>query len=479
MDSKIGLTVFFGFIFLLIFSPLAYGAVHVWAYTMIEVIALCLAYVWLIGIVLYTHDNDAEYGYDDVYRPGILIRTPFNYFILFFVCIAVMQVIPLPVSIIRCFFPSAFKVYSMAFDKLAGFFSISLYSHATFVYLWKFIAYAVVFLLTINLANSKYMIRWIVITIIGVGFFESIYGILQCLSGHQHIWGYKKIWYTEWVTGTYINRNHLAGYLEMAMPMAFGMLVYLMIKGESTHKKKKIKRVRDIFIHFDQSDPYRSKRCLLIFIVIIMALALILSGSRGGMLAIAVSFILMNLLLVAKHKVRRCAIISLAISSLILFYGLYVGMDVTFERFQKLEDDSSGRFNLTRASMDLVREFPLLGTGLGTFEHMFRKEQFSELSFIVDHAHNDWLELWVETGIVGLLGAVCALIWCITHFVSLWLRRHSGFSLGIGIGGIGAIISISLHSLTDFNMHIPANALTFAIVIAITFSALHLKRRIH
>jgi len=315
---------------------------------------------------------------------------------LAFIGIALIQLLPLPVSLIRLLSPNTFKSYSKALDSINGFRPISIYSHATIADLLKFLAYAAIFWVTLHWADRRWKLRWIVMTILGVGFFQAVYGILQYLSGYQHIWGYKKMWYRDCVTGTFINRNHFAGYLEIAISLAFGLLIYLTHKAEAGNHKKQIHRIRDIFIRFDQSDPYRSKKFLLMFIIVVMAVALIMSGSRGGILSLTMAFILMNILLIAKRKVCRCALITLFISWLVLFFGLYMGMGLTLRRFAFLEKEALTRFQLSRASFELISEFPALGTGLGTFSEVFRKVQSSELNRVVDHAHNDWIELGVH-----------------------------------------------------------------------------------
>ncbi|MGA1791762.1 MAG: O-antigen ligase family protein [bacterium] len=471
MNSRIDYIILFGLLFLLIFAPLAYGANHVWSYTLMEIMTLCLVYLWLLKY----NFQDSDSGHEKEPQLGI-IKTPFNYFLLGFIGIAFFQLLPIPVSLIQLLFPATFRTYSKALDHLNGFRTVSLYSHVTVVELLKWLTYAGIFWLTLHWAEDKSRIQWIVATIVGVGFFQAVYGMLQYLSGHQHIWGYRKMWYTEYVTGTYINRNHLAGYLEMAIPLAFGLLIYLILHPRSERQTRPIHRIRDILIHFDRSDPYRSRRYFLVFVIVMMTLALLLSGSRGGIISLTIAFILMNGLLIFKRKVRSCAVISLLISCLVLIYGIYIGMGSTVRRFESMENDAVSRIRLFKASISVISEFPVLGTGLGTFEQAFRRAQSSELDRVVDHAHNDWIEMWVETGGIGLILLICTAIWCMIHFAGVWWKRHDSFSLGIGLGGMGGVLSLSLHGLTDFNMHIPANALTFAVVLAITLVVLHLRK---
>lgn len=466
--------VFAGIIALLIFSPLIFGAVHPYAYTAIEIIAVILLSLWLLNNII----TRPKYPYKVVkfyQKPGEnrLIYS----FILSFLAIIFVQIIPMPLPVLKILSPSTYNTYKLAIENLSGLFTLSLYPHATYLNFIKLISYFIIFWLTLKIVREKKRIRVIALFIISLGFFEALYGLLKHLAGNKYIWGFSKLWGLEFMTGTYLNKNHLAGYLEIAISLAFGYIVYMTLEGRSHKKEKEIRRIRDIFIHFDQTDPNRFKRYLMIFIFVILFVTLILTASRGGIISIAIALIIMNLLLCIKYRRVVWIFLSLAISCLIIIYGTYIGLDRTLKSFQNIEVSFWIRNEISHASLELINEYPLFGTGLGTFEEVFRKVQCSLYNTVIDHAHNDWIELWVETGLIGLLLVISSFLMILISSIKKWQRSEDSYRVGMGIGGIGALISLGLHSFTDFNMHIPANALTLAVVLAITINVLSPKRR--
>ena len=136
------------------------------------------------------------------------------------------------------------------------------------------------------------------------------------------------------------------------------------------------------------------------------------------------------------------------------------------ERFAAMAGtgDANGevRSQIWRETLPLVRAYPLTGCGLGTFESAFLRYKHVAPMFIVDYAHNDYLQTLAELGIVGFALGL-ALVWRImTRVVRLALfhQESPGWALALGLaGGIAALL---LHSLTDFNLYIPANAMTLA-----------------
>ncbi len=141
-------------------------------------------------------------------------------------------------------------------------------------------------------------------------------------------------------------------------------------------------------------------------------------------------------------------------------------------------EDSKVRIRFAKTSMDLRKDFPLLGTGWGTFMEAYRRYQRPEDEmYELDHAHHDWIELGAEMGSLGLGLVIFTFLFCLGYFFSLWRKRKNSFSIGIGLGGMGAMVSLALHSFVDFNMHIPANALLLSMAMGIALASLIYQRR--
>ena len=136
----------------------------------------------------------------------------------------------------------------------------------------------------------------------------------------------------------------------------------------------------------------------------------------------------------------------------------------------------TSRITYWSATLGLIGEFPLLGTGLGTYMHSFRRYNPVLEQVLVDHAHNDYLELLAEAGTVGFLLVVGGLGWFCWRTLKHWFTRHDPEVLGIVLGGLTSVLAIGLHSLVDFNLHIPANALLLSVILGLTAVAVHLRQ---
>ena len=166
-------------------------------------------------------------------------------------------------------------------------------------------------------------------------------------------------------------------------------------------------------------------------------------------------------------KSRKAVILLLSLSLVCTYVG-YAAIDRVLERFQHFDLDFEDRLIIAKDTFQMVKDFPLSGSGLGTFEFVFPGYQDHLKDGLVDFAHNDWLQLFAETGGIGLAILGGGFLWFMGHSIILWRRRRDPFSVGIGLGGLGAVVAVAVHSLTDFSLHIPANALLLTLIAAMT-----------
>jgi len=492
----------FGLIFLIIYCPLAFGAVHIFSFTVMEIGVLLLCLGWLLSQILNspsaitkefraitrgsgTRESGAITKESGKRGPGkksgkkcglLLVEwMPLHSLGFLFISLILLQLIPWPSLWVRTIFPGTFRVYDHALKTVPAFISLSLYSYATRMDLYKVLAYLGVFFLIINWADSKEKIEGLVYAFVFVGIFEALYGMLRFLGGYPHIWWFKNVWAGGAVSGTYINRNHLAGLLEITIPITFGLLIATAGRQAEARERanSQIKGIRGFLLSLDLGNSNFAKTALIVFLLAMMVLGLILSGSRGGIISLAASFLFMNSMLLFRKRFRRYAAVSFIICSIAFVYGLGTGMERTIQRFENITKDSEVRIRFAKTSMELKRDFPLLGTGWGTFQEAYRryKRPEDEMYELV-HAHHDWIELGAEMGSLGMGLVIFAFLFCLGYFFSLWRKRKNSFSIGIGLGGMGAMVSLALHSFTDFNMHIPANALLLSMAMGIALASL-------
>jgi len=278
------------------------------------------------------------------------------------------------------------------------------------------------------------------------------------------------------VTGTFVNRNHLAGYLEMIIPLALGLLI-ARIGFFSPATRGARGDLGEIFSQFSRKSV--ALNIGLIAAAAVMAVAVVKSQSRAGVFLVIFTFLLL-LEMILFHLTysgegRRLARNLLTVSFLIvLLFSLAAGMSAVMDRFYA--DDTvfkDGRTLFWENIFPMVGDYPVFGTGLGTFASAYPVYDRTGGEMRLTHAHNDYLELMSETGILGFLLLAGAVFWILVRSFRAWRARRNLEVKGLGMGGLVSCVVMLIHSFTDFNLHIPANALLFTAVLSLTAAVVH------
>jgi O-antigen ligase len=304
-----------------------------------------------------------------------------------------------------------------------------------------------------------------------LGTFEAFYGLVQYLSGWQQIFAYVKKFDLEEATGTYINRNHYAGFLEMILPFSLAFVFY---------EYAKLRGNRGIRITFRNlmTKSALQKLILSLCISVVLCAALSFSRSRMGILA-AISSVLVMFALVAISRFHGHMGFLLAGAFIILSvcFAIWIGPGPIVSRFQSVGDeyslDGRSRVAIWRDTLPLIRNHLWLGTGLGTFPIAYTTGQTTFLTQFVNHTHNDYLELAGDLGIPAPFVLFASIFFVLARVIRSFLSGERDFDRIVALGCVGSIVAILLHSFADFNLYIPANALLFSAILGlgITFHA--------
>ncbi len=273
----------------------------------------------------------------------------------------------------------------------------------------------------------------------------------------------------EMATGTYINYSHFAGLIEMILPFALAGAFY----------QVSILAVRDPE-NLDQPGTFRGreelpKLAMCILLTALFLVALVFSESRTGLIAAFLSALSMIVLMV-KSGGKRASTLLLLVAFLAPALSLifWIGPEPVIARFEKLVGQNvsvhENRVAIWRDTLHLIGTHPWAGTGLETFAVVYPSVQSAFPGQFVDHAHNDYLEFASECGIPATLILFGAIFYVTALSVRSYRRRNSHLQRAIALGCFGSLIAILLHSLTDFNLHIPANALVFAVVLGVSYA---------
>jgi len=255
-------------------------------------------------------------------------------------------------------------------------------------------------------------------------------------------------------TGSFANRNHFAGLLEMTMPLAVAGALAAWRSGSRGQAGSALRAVG------------------LLASGVAMLLAIVCSQSRMGFLAALGALAVGGTLALTASERRmfspertwRAVVATAGVAAVAICAFVYLPTDELVRRFATLaqteEISQDTRAQIWHETGMLIRAFPVTGVGLGTYESAFRRYKTVAPENTVDFAHNDYLQALAELGIVGcalgigLLGLALARV----LKVAAWRRESRNWELALGLAA--AITAMLLHSLVDFNMYIPTNALT-------------------
>jgi O-antigen ligase len=434
-------------------TALAFGGVTPLAYSVMEIA--------VFGLVLAYVMDQIRLGKIDL--PVPIWVFPCALFVLF-------QVVPLPEGFVRVLSPARIGFSAVALPGYigVGWLPISVNTHDTLVGFTKLLAYLGAFVLSTTVYSSRRKSN-LVLALVILGCFEAAYGIVQYLLHYQKIFWYTKEAYTTEATGTYINHNHFAGALEMIIPFALAKVFYTLEAQRSGGPLANRSRQKGNGV---EAPVYA-------LAAILMGVAIIFSRSRMGILALLTSFILLGLIGQLRSSSKRWTVVIVAIMVSLVTYGLWIGLGPVLERFEmlgnKLYFQQEGRVAIMRDGLRLLRDHVWVGTGLGTFGVAFHRYQTFLLDFSVEHAHNDYLEFATDMGLVGsgLLWVPVLVLWGL--MLRAFFREPSRHSRSILLGCMGSTFAIFVHSVADFNLQIPANALLFAVILGIGYRVARLE----
>ena len=168
-------------------------------------------------------------------------------------------------------------------------------------------------------------------------------------------------------------------------------------------------------------------------------------------------------------------VITLLVVAGSMTYAIWIGIDPVMKRFEALTpsgfENPYGRALLWKQASGIVRDYPALGTGLETFPLAFRRYQTSSLDLTVDHAHNDYLEVTTDTGIIGAVLLFIPIMGLLVKMIWAYVGARRAYRRSVLLACTGSTAAMLVHSIMDFNLQVPANALLFAVVLGMGFKA--------
>lgn len=399
---------------LLVLTPLPYGTVEVWSTTLWEVLIFVLMLLW--GC--------------DVLQTGrlTLARNPLAWPLLGLLLLALAQLLPLSAG------------RPLTYD-----------TYATWQAAVKILAALLFFLLFATFVNTDERRRTAAKVSIGICTLIALIAIAQTYLG-------KTLW-PRGTFGPFVNRNHFAGFLELGIGLAGGLLL-----GRGTRR--------------EWLAVYASA-------LLVMCAGLVLSASRGGFLALGAELVFLVAIAAPGwnreqgSEKSRAGLLIRATAALLLGAGTIVGaiwlvgsegLVANFSQLEKETQNESldkySRRDIWQASWQMIKAHPVAGVGLGAFPFAYPRYDLSSGSQRVEQAHNDYLQVLADGGVIGGVLALAFLELLFLHgFLQMNTRDQRRRALVLG--ALTGCFAMAIHSFVDFNLQVTANAQLFLALCAL------------
>ena len=428
----------------IVMTALAYGTVHYWALALFNLGGLTILVLWVL----------------DAWRLGNFRVSPnlLQLPLLGGLALGLFQLLPL-----RAAAPSGATTVGLTS-------SLSLDPYSTRLVLVQLATLLIYFAATLVFVDTPHRLRVLVRTIMIFGFVLAVFGLTQSFTSPTKVYWVRELTQST-AFGPFINRHHFAGYMELTIALPLGLLFSGLIEKE--------------------------KILFYLFVAGLMGVALVMTTSRGGIISLVAEIMFLVVVTTIwrkqdqhhhghkddehprRHRHRKqpsrlsAAVIRIGLASALLV-GLFLGVialggEFSIYRFidsVNTDDPTTGRAHFWSVTLEIIKAHPWVGTGLGAFGVIYTKYDTRNGLFRLEQAHNDYLQVLSDGGIIG---AVLALSFVVLLFYLALKRARSkdDFRRGVALAGLSGCFAVLVHSFFDFTLHTTSNALLFLMMAAI------------
>lgn len=389
------------------------------------------------------------------WAPGLIPLVLFTGYIL-------IQLIPLPPLLLKLLSPNTWKLYAdtVWLVRPEAWMPISIAPKATLTEFFRAAAYAVFYLLTVQvLADRERLSGALSFIAFCAGLFALAGLALFLFSGGRISW---PLW-----GEADAQKNHYAALMAMILPVA---LAHYLAARPRVNYSSLGGRVADFIRH-----PRANLYILLGFLLIPLGASFLLSFSPGGILSGLAALLFFLLLLLLRGWLRKKGVVKSLSSAALLIVVALLGCGMIWGRPDERADGVRAdaiREHLWRDSGQIIGDFPLLGTGLGTFAHVYpRYRTIESAETVIEHAGNTYLEHFAEVGLVGILLVGWFLVSLVWRTYPSWRARHNRTSVYLSAGALSGLVAILLHSLSSSAFHAGAIGLYSFFFAGLVFAA--------
>jgi O-antigen ligase len=321
------------------------------------------------------------------------------------------------------------------------------YPFVTRIELVKYTSLVVLFFLCVQAYRTLEHWHGFVWFLLILGFCVSVFAILQHFTFNGKLYWIREVRYLGIPFGPYVNRNHFAGLVELLIPTGLAILI---LRAER-----------------------RDQLPLVALFTLFPIGALFLSASRGGILSLFAEIGLLAILIFFRRRERKELLAAGMVIVLAMALVSWLGIGRAIERFasyKTLEVNEGRRIEMLHGTWRIFLDHPVIGTGFGTLQEVFPPYETVYDGLIVNHSHNDYVELLSDTGVIGGLCGLALLVLLAWIGLKNLTAERNGMRLAFHVGALVACFGLLVHAIVDFNFHIPSNALVFLLLAALATS---------
>jgi O-antigen ligase len=464
-DKKI----FVAYLVVLFLLPLPLGSNREWAWLAAS------AVVFLLAALLLWQLSERRIDWSPVWASPRLALVC----LLAWLSFGLIQVLPLPPSLVGFLSPERLS-WPLPWQAESGWVSISVAPDLGFLAWLQSLFLVVFFCLTLQLANSRRRVERILLVFVLAGVMQALYGSFMTMSGLE--WGFlqEKEHGRGVATGTYVNRNHLAGLLVICLSAGIGLLMSHM---RPVSRNRGVRQRLRGWVRVLLGPKTRLRLYLGIMVV-----GLVLSHSRMGNASFFVSLLITGLAgLWLMRRAPRPVIVLIASLLVvdILIIGTWFGVEQVVERIQQTGSyqETTGRYqdqerlDVDTETLGAWKDYAWVGSGGGSFAIVFSRYRQPDLGTFFDHGHNDFLEFLLEYGVVGCMPLGVFFLASLATAINAQRRRRDSLMRATGFAVTMVAVASAIHASVDFNLHIPANAAYLTVLLALAWVAAELPSK--
>ena len=424
--------------------PIPLGANRPWAWNFFQICIFLLT----IGCA-YQARRRVWLGLNE-YRTPLLIW-------LGLIIITSFQMLALPASIVSVLSPNAYDIQS---TLNASQYYLSLDPGQTEISFFKLLALFCLFFCVVSLVNSEFRIKALLSTMVACGTFQALYGAIEILFASKVSWVFA-LPVENVATGSFVYKNHFANFLMMCLAAGIGLMVTSLQKDSMRSPRDWMRSIASTLL---------SNKALIRISLAIMVIGLVMSRSRMGNAAFFIAMTLVGVLalLLIKNKSKGLSLLVVSMFIIDLFIvSAWFGLEQVQQRLAQTSLQQESRDEVVRDAVPMLFDYPLVGTGAGSFYSTFPAYKTNDVHMFYDHAHNDYLQMAIEYGLIGFTLMLAMGVYALYKSLRAMRTRRNSIFKGTGFACAMVVIGMGIHMTVDFPLQAFANACYFVTFIAL------------